>query len=190
MAHAVTPLADDVVLFHAGFHKTGTTALQSAFASHREEIAASGVLYPGSRRSHHRAALAVSQRTWGWSERGGRRIESRYWRQVVAGAQDPGRVFVSSEAFSLADDATVDRILEQLPRERMHAIFTAAPVRAAAQLVVAAVPQVRLGAALRAVARGGLQGPAEVPAQPELLEPQRPRRDRRALGAAAGRATG
>ena len=90
MAHAVTPLADDVVLFHAGFHKTGTTALQSAFASHREEIAASGVLYPGSRRSHHRAALAVSQRTWGWSERGGRRIESRYWRQVVAGGPGPG----------------------------------------------------------------------------------------------------
>ena len=66
-------------------------------------------------------------------------------------------MFVSSEAFSLADDATIDRILEQLPRERMHAIFTLRPFARLLSLVVAAVPQVRLGAALRAVARGGLQ---------------------------------
>jgi hypothetical protein len=127
MSPAAAPLPDDVVLFHAGFHKTGTTALQSAFASHRDEIADAGVRYPGNRRSHHRAAMAVSRRTWGWSERGGRTVDARYWRQVVAGAQSPGRVFISSEAFALADQATIDRILTQLPAERMHAIFTLRP---------------------------------------------------------------
>ena len=57
-------------MFHAGFHKTGTTALQSAFASSRPQLLEAGVLYPGSRRSHHRAAMVVTKRTWGWEERG------------------------------------------------------------------------------------------------------------------------
>jgi hypothetical protein len=120
-------LPDDVVLFHAGFHKTGTTALQSAFASHREEIAAAGTRYPGQRRSHHRAAMAVTRRSWGWSDRGGDRVDRRYWSQVVRGAAEPGRVFISSEAFALADEGSMDRILRELPRERVHAIFTLRP---------------------------------------------------------------
>lgn len=122
-----TPLPDDVVLFHAGFHKTGTTALQSAFASHRPALAEAGLVYPGTRRSHHRAAMAVTQRSWGWGDRGGHRVDGRYWRQVVHEARSPGRVLVSSEAFALADDAALDRILDQLPSERMHAVFTLRP---------------------------------------------------------------
>jgi hypothetical protein len=57
MTQQIEPLPEGAVLVHVGFHKTGTTALQSAFASTRPELLAAGVLYPGELRSHHRAAL-------------------------------------------------------------------------------------------------------------------------------------
>ena len=59
------PLPQDAILLHLGFHKTGTTALQSAFAASRPALLEHGVLYPGRRRSHHPAAMAMTGRTWG-----------------------------------------------------------------------------------------------------------------------------
>ena len=55
------PLPADAILLHLGFHKTGTTALQSAFAASRPQLLEHGVLYPGRRRSHHPAAMAMTR---------------------------------------------------------------------------------------------------------------------------------
>lgn len=116
------------ILFHAGFHKTGTTALQSALASSREALLETGVRYPGDLRSHHRAAMAVTERTWGWGKRGGRPPRATYWNDLREETRDhQGRVVISSEAFSLAGGDTVGRIVEELGADRLHAVFTLRP---------------------------------------------------------------
>ena len=121
-------LPEDAILLHLGFHKTGTTALQSALASSREALLDAGVRYPGDLRSHHRAAMAVTERTWGWGERGGRPPRAGYWNDLRQETRDhQGRIIISSEAFSLAGGGTVDRIVEELGGDRLHAIFTLRP---------------------------------------------------------------
>ena len=128
MPTPVPPVPDGTILFHAGFHKTGTTALQSALASTRDQLAESGVLYPGTLRSHHRAAMAVMERTWGWGSRGGRPPRMSYWEQVRdESTAHRGRVVISSEAFSLARDEVVDRIVADLGADRLHMVVTLRP---------------------------------------------------------------
>jgi hypothetical protein len=106
----IQPLPENTILLHVGFHKTGTTALQSAFAAARPGLSASGVRYPGPFTSHHRAAMAVTGRRWGWTGQGGRRAPTRYWNDLVrAGREHRGRLVISSEALSLADDAARPR---------------------------------------------------------------------------------
>lgn len=128
MSTSVPPVAGNAILLHAGFHKTGTTALQSAFASSRSELLAAGVCYPGTLRSHHRAAMAVTGRTWGWGTRGGRPPKAAYWDELVTEATGhPGRVVVDSEAFALARDEALDRIVAELGADRLHAVLTLRP---------------------------------------------------------------
>jgi hypothetical protein len=128
MSQPIEPLPEGAVLLHVGFHKTGTTALQSAFGSTRAQLSEAGVLYPGELRSHHRAAMAVTERTWGWGEKGGRRHRPRYWEDLVAAtAAHPGRVVISSEALSLARDDAVDRMVEELGADRLHVVGTLRP---------------------------------------------------------------
>jgi hypothetical protein len=122
------PVPDGTILFHAGFHKTGTTAVQSALASSRPAMLDQGVLYPGTLRSHHRAAMAVTGRTWGWGAKGGRPPRTAYWEELRADVQGhPGRVVISSEAFSLASPKALQRIVAELGADRLHAIFTLRP---------------------------------------------------------------
>jgi hypothetical protein len=66
------PLPGDAIALHIGIHKTGTTALQAALADARPELAAHGVLYPGRKTAQHGAAMAVLERPWGWSGKGGK----------------------------------------------------------------------------------------------------------------------
>jgi hypothetical protein len=139
MAVAVSPIPDGTILFHAGFHKTGTTALQSALASVRPALLEAGVLYPGALRSHHRAAMAVTGRVWGWGVRGGRPPKARYWTSLCAeSTAHPGRVVISSEGFALAKDPVVDRIVADLGADRLHAAFT---VRTVAKLLASSYQQ-------------------------------------------------
>ncbi len=128
MSVPVEPLPGGAILLHVGFHKTGTTALQSAFASTRAQLREAGVLYPGNRRSHHRAAMAVTERTWGWGTKGAHAPRAGYWESVVtASRKHDGRVMVSSEALSLAGDTHLDRIVDELGADRLHVVTTLRP---------------------------------------------------------------
>ena len=128
MTESIEPLPEGSVLVHVGFHKTGTTALQSAFASTRPELLEVGVLYPGELRSHHRAAMAVTERTWGWGDKGGRKHRPKYWDELVAAtAEHPDRVVISSEALSLAQEDAIDRMVDELGPERLHVVGTLRP---------------------------------------------------------------
>lgn len=129
MSSQCEPLPERSILFHAGFHKTGTTAVQSALASSRPQLAELGVLYPTpSLRSHHRAAMAVAGRTWGWGKRGGHQPQEKYWRELSADTQaHKGRVVISSESFVFAKDEALARIVDEMGADRLHAVFTLRP---------------------------------------------------------------
>lgn len=122
---ALPALAPDSVLLHIGVHKTGTTAIQAALADARDELRASGVLYPGRLQAQHRAALAALGRTWGWNQRGGSVVPSH---QLDALAKDVaghrGRVVISSEFFCEADAETAQRVVRQLGGPRVHVVVT------------------------------------------------------------------
>jgi hypothetical protein len=129
MHSPIPPLPDRTILLHIGFHKTGTTALQSALAAVRPQLAEAGVLYPGRLSAHHRAAMAATGRRWGWAGKGGRRPSSRYWQELVREATaHQGRVVISSEAFSLTDDATMDQIVDRLGADRLQVVMTLRPI--------------------------------------------------------------
>jgi hypothetical protein len=124
-----TPLPEDAVLLHLGFHKTGTTALQSVFAASRPSLLEQGVLYPGRRRSHHPAAMAMTNRTWGVGREGGADPDQRAWTRLArAATRHPGRVLISSESFALTPDANAARMVADLGPERVHVVFTLRPV--------------------------------------------------------------
>lgn len=125
------PLPDDAILLHLGFHKTGTTALQSAFAASRPALLEHGVLYPGRRRSHHPAAMAMTNRTWGVGREGGWHPDPRDWDRLArAATAHPGRVLISSESFALTPDEAAARMVADLGPERVHVAFTMRPMAA------------------------------------------------------------
>lgn len=128
MPELVEQLPADAVLVHVGFHKTGTTALQDALARVRPDLLEVDVLYPGELRSHHRAAMAVTERTWGWGDQGGRKHRPKYWDDLVAASgAHPGRVMISSEALSLAREPAIDRMVAELGADRLHVVGTLRP---------------------------------------------------------------
>ena len=98
-------IGDDGVLLHIGVHKTGTTALQAAFADAREDLLAFGVRYPGKLQAQHRAALALLARPWGWNARGGSVMDRRHFDSLVRRVtRHDGRIVISSEFFCEAPE--------------------------------------------------------------------------------------
>jgi hypothetical protein len=88
------------VLLHVGVHKTGTTAIQTALADAREDLATQNVRYPGKLQAQHRAALALLGRPWGWNNRGGGVMDREHFdRLAKRTTAAPGRVVISSEFF-------------------------------------------------------------------------------------------
>lgn len=72
------------LVVHAGFFKTGTTALQTSFAHHREELASHNILYPRlGATGQHRAAWALSGRHWGWENQGGQTTPRTVWESTI-----------------------------------------------------------------------------------------------------------
>lgn len=102
------------ILVHIGPHKTGTTALQAAFATARPQLQELGVRYPGSRGSHwHAAAAAMGRRTGGGSV-----PADEHWDGVLTALREnpDERAFLSSEFFCEADDDAIARIVADLGR--------------------------------------------------------------------------
>jgi hypothetical protein len=107
-------------LVHIGPHKTGTSAIQAAFHTSRERIAAHGVRYAGSRRQAYRQALALT----GLRGQRGSVIEAQAWDELVAEVDGYGqdRVVMSSESFSGAGRAAIERLSRDLGPERVHVV--------------------------------------------------------------------
>lgn len=117
-------LPDGSVLLHIGPPKTGSTAIQRALHGSRAELAAQGVLYPGTRMRAQSAAAAVL----GIGASVGREEPKiQRWNALVEEIRrsELPRTCLSQEPFARADDAAVGRILDGLGAERTHVLYVA-----------------------------------------------------------------
>ncbi|WGX96209.1 hypothetical protein [Nocardioides sp. L-11A] len=114
-------------LLHVGPHKTGTTALQSAFHQARAELTRQGVRYVSRSRHDAKAARYVTGRPV--PGRDPVRAE-RAWHAVVGeltASGDHRRVF-SSEFLSDASDEQIVRILEEVGGDDLWVAVTLRPL--------------------------------------------------------------
>jgi len=117
-------------LLHIGPHKTGTTALQSAFHSHRADIEAQGVHYAGPNRQPMGAAHAITGSPSPYAD--GKAPPLRRWQDLVRevdGARAP-RVVISSEGFADADEAGAAKVVADLDPSRTQVVVTLRPLTA------------------------------------------------------------
>lgn len=119
------------LIIHPGFHKSGTTALQESFALNRALLRENGVLYPHiGTKAHHRIAWALTQRPWGWNNRGGERTSVKHWDRMVnriKGAKEE-TVFLSSEFFSELDGEKIRKIRSDIKGREVEILFTLRPL--------------------------------------------------------------
>lgn len=119
------------LIIHAGFHKSGTTALQEAFDAQSEELKAAGINYPNiGRRAHHRIAWALTGRAWGWSKRGGEKTSRKEWDELAASINKSREetILISSEFFSELDGDAIRTIFSEIKDRKVQAIFTVRPL--------------------------------------------------------------
>lgn len=129
MAHEpVPPLPVGTRLVHIGPHKTGTTAVQSAFHQNRSALAEQGVHYAGSQRQPMQAVHAVTGRPSPYAD--GRVPAMRRWSALVGDIRGSKaeRVAISSEGFADADEKAVRRIAADLDGGRLHVVVTLRPL--------------------------------------------------------------
>lgn len=121
-------MADRIVL-HAGFHKSGTTALQHAFDANKRSLRKRGVIYPPNPgRAHHRAAWGLIERVWGWRENGGKLVSIKSWNALTRQVRkSPGTVLISSEFFTEAKDHHVAKAKKDLGAVPTTIVFTVRP---------------------------------------------------------------
>lgn len=118
-------LPEDALLLHVGPHKTGTTAVQSAFFAASSTLREHGVRYPGRSRTPIQAVVAV---TGHGPMLGEPPLDISDWERFVASIPGRGRVVVSSEFFADAVGDAVDRVVTDLGRDRVHVVVTLRPL--------------------------------------------------------------
>ena len=121
-------MADRIVL-HAGFHKSGTTALQYAFDANKRSLRKLGITYPPNPgKAHHRAAWGLIERVWGWKGNGGKLIPAKAWQALIRQVRkSPGTVLISSEFFTEARDHHVAKARKDLGSTPVTVVFTLRP---------------------------------------------------------------
>jgi hypothetical protein len=119
----------DRVIIHAGFHKSGTTALQHAFDLNKNSLKEHGVYYPlNAGRAHHRAAWGLTERVWGWRTNGGKLVPIKAWKALVQQIKkSPGTVLISSEFFTEAKDHHIAQARKDLGNLPVTLVFTVRP---------------------------------------------------------------
>ena len=118
-------LGDRVI--HIGAPKCGSTALQSAFYQNRDALRSEGVTYIGESSHWISAAKAVAE----VSDRiSGKNPPISEWDRLVkeVNAVTSGTALISSEWFSAASEASVQRIVSDLDANRLHAVLVIRPL--------------------------------------------------------------
>ena len=126
---ALKPINSGELLLHVGVHKTGTTAVQSALADARADLAERGITYPGASTFQHRAVLAGAGRAFGWQDAQPEDISRAEWDALVKQAK--GTAVISSEFFDDLDLDTARRMVEDLGGQaRVRVVITLRPIGA------------------------------------------------------------
>ena len=118
------------LIVHAGFHKTGTTALQSALFAATDQLRELGLIYPHvGGKAHHKAIYSLMGRGWGWEERGGNPPDPKKWPELVKKVKRAkGTVIVSSEFLCELDEEQIARFKNELSIEDATIYFTLRPL--------------------------------------------------------------
>lgn len=127
-ARATAPLAEPLPprtrLLHIGIPKSGTTYMQRAAATRREELLAHGVRYPGQATSHRLPILALMGEEVGW---GGVEVspDMQRWARLMSEveAERERRIYLSNEVASLSNDEQAARFADALGPD-MHVLIT------------------------------------------------------------------
>lgn len=115
------------LIIHAGFHKTGTTALQHALFDSREVLASAGFSYPivGAGTSQNASVLALAGRGWGWTKRGSKTLPQSTWSKLVKQINgSKSHCLISSEILSELNQEQIETIKSSFPNHDISVIFT------------------------------------------------------------------
>jgi hypothetical protein len=115
------------VVIHAGFHKTGTTALQHSLHASTQQLSAAGYRYPivDQGTSQSGSVLALANRGWGWQARGSKVLPKRIWTKLVKLTRTgKDSVILSSEFFSELDDKQVCEVKTAFDGLDVQIVFT------------------------------------------------------------------
>lgn len=118
-------LGDRVI--HIGAPKCGSTALQSAFYQNRDALHSESVTYIGESSHWISAAKAVAE----VSDRlSGKNPPISEWERLVkeVSSVTSGTALISSEWFSAANEASIQRIVNDLDAKRLHAVLVIRPL--------------------------------------------------------------
>jgi|694.fasta_scaffold15753_7 hypothetical protein len=117
------------VFIHVGFHKTGTTAIQESLFTNSKALKVLGTTYARTgKKASHRAAWALSGKTWGWKDRGGVKTPISEWNKLLRKIKlRKSQVVISSEFFSELSDQHLSKLALDLKGMDVHIIFTIRP---------------------------------------------------------------
>ncbi len=117
-------MSSRTVLVHVGAPKTGTSYVQDVLFTHRDALAAQGILYPGDRfDAHFLAALDLMELTWGGLEKEAVGAWDRLAAEVRAW---PGTVILSHEILARASRPQVRRALASFGEgAEVHVVLSA-----------------------------------------------------------------
>jgi len=118
------------VYLHVGFHKTGTTAIQESLFANSEVLENLALNYViGGGKAAHKAAWALSGRTWGWKKRGGSKTPISEWKKSLRKIKFSSKSsLLSSEFFSELTDKQLARLSKDLHGLDVQIIFTLRPL--------------------------------------------------------------
>lgn len=117
------------VFIHVGFHKTGTTAIQESLFANSKALKDLGTTYVRTgKKASHRAAWALSGKTWGWKDRGGLKTPISEWQKLLRKIKfRKAQTVISSEFFSELSDKHLLKLATDLKGIDVHVIFTIRP---------------------------------------------------------------
>ncbi len=117
------------VFIHVGFHKTGTTAIQESLFVNSKALKVLGTTYARTgKKTAHRAAWALSGKTWGWKDRGGVKTPISEWQKLLWKIKlRKSQVVISSEFFSELSDEHLSKLALDLKGMDVQIIFTIRP---------------------------------------------------------------
>jgi hypothetical protein len=121
----------ETLIVHPGFHKTGTTALQSSLRTNRKALAAEGILYPPTKGAtgHHHAVWALRETSHGWGKHSGQKTPEKVWRSLARRIRaHSGTAVLSSEFLIKSNDETIQRLAQDTDARRVHVVFTLRPL--------------------------------------------------------------